>query len=167
MTVVASVLAGLGLAGVPAQPVAAQSRVVVPVVIQRPRPAPPRAAGTPSLHVTTRTASPQPGVTTTRVTVQDTSGAGRTLGLVPPVRTLATVPVGTASVLIRVDRQPAPIGAGSGDRTRVTVEDVSAAGRTLGNPVPVAIQATAGRGHHTVTVTNDGPIDVPIVILAE
>jgi hypothetical protein len=165
-TVVASVLAGLGLAGVPAEPVAAQSRVVVPIIIQQPRSAPPRAAGPPSLHVTTRTGSPQPGVTTTRVTVADTTGAGRTLGLAPPVRALATVPLGTPSVLIRVDRQPAPI-VGAAGRTRVTVEDVSGADRTLGGPAPETVQAAAGHGRQTVTITSDAPIDVPIVILTE
>ena len=36
---VASVLAGLGLAGIPTGPATAQSRVIVPIVIQAPRPA--------------------------------------------------------------------------------------------------------------------------------
>jgi hypothetical protein len=163
--VAAIALAGLGLAGVAGEPVAAQSRVVVPIIIQRS--APQRSAGTPSLHVTTRTASPRPGVTTTRVTVRDTPGAGRDVSLSPTARPLATVPAGTPSVLIRVDRQPAPIGAGEGERTRVSVEDVSSAGRTLGGPAPASLQAAAGRGRQTVTILSDAPIDVPIVIVTD
>jgi hypothetical protein len=164
--VVASVLAGLGLTGTPVGPAAAQSRVIVPIVIQTPRAASPQSTRTPSIHVTTRTASPQPGVTTTRVTVRDSTGAGRSVGLSPVGRTMATVPAGTPSVLITVDRRLGPDGTGAPGRTRVTVEDVSHSNRVLGGPAPVSIQRAAGLGHQTLIITSEAPIDAPIVILA-
>jgi len=164
--VVASVLAGLGLAGPPAGPAAAQSRVIVPIVIQTQRAAPVQAARTPSVQVTTRTVSPQPGVTTTRVTVRDTTGAGRSVGLSPASRTMATVPAGTPSVLVTVDRRRGLDGSGAPGRTRVTVEDVSHSNRALGGPAPVSILRAAGLGQETLIITSEAPIDAPIVILA-
>jgi hypothetical protein len=163
--VVASMLAGLGL-GAPAGPVAAQSRVVVPIVIQAPRAAAPPSSGTSSVHVTTRTASPRPGVTTTRVTVRDSTGAGRTVGPSPAGRTLATVPVGTPSVLVTVDRRREPDGTGAPGQTRVTVEDVSRANHVLGGPAPASVYQAASRGDQTLIITSEAPIDAPIVILA-
>jgi len=163
--VVAGVLAALGLAGTPAGPAAAQSRVIVPIVIQTQRATPVQAARTPSIQVTTRTASPQPGVTTTRVTVRDTTGAGRSVDLSPASQTMATVPAGTPSVLVTVDRRRGPDGTGAPGWTRVTVEDVSHSNRALG-PAPVSIQRAAGLGHQTLIITSEAPIDAPIVILA-
>ena len=163
--VVASMLAGLGL-GAPAGPVAAQSRVVVPIVIQAPRAATPPSSGTSSVHVTTRTTSSRPGVTTTRVTVRDSTGAGRTVGPSPAGRTLATVPAGTPSVLVTVDRRREPDGTGAPGQTRVTVEDVSRANRVLGGPAPAAVYGAANRGDQTLIITSEAPIDAPIVILA-
>ena len=163
--IVASLVAGLGLAGIPTGPATAQSRVIVPIVIQAPPP-PARSTGTPSVQVTTRTASPQPGVTTTRVTVQDTTGAGRTGGLPPATGLMRTVPAGTSSVLITVDRRLGPDGTGAPGRTRVTVEDVSRSSRTSGGAAPVSIQRTAGLGQQTLIITSEAPIDAPIVILA-
>ena len=74
----AGVLTSVVLVGSSAVPAAAQSRVVVPIVIQAPPPrtaAPSRAQ---TIRVTTKTTSPQPGVASTRVTVRNTTGAGRT-----------------------------------------------------------------------------------------
>ena len=164
--IVASAIAGLGLAGIPTGPATAQSRVIVPIVIQAPPPASARSTGTPSVQVTTRTASPQPGVTTTRVTVRDTTGAGRTVDLPPATGVMTTVPAGTSSVLITVDRRLGPDGTGTPGRARVTVEDVSRSNRTLGGPVPVSIERTAGLGRQTLIITSEAPIDAPIVILA-
>ncbi len=164
--IVASVLAGLGLAGTSAGPATAQTRVIVPIVIQTQRAASPQSARTPSIHVTSRTASPQPGVTTTRVTVRDTTGAGRSVGLSPASQTMATVPAGTPSVLVTVDRRRGPDGAGAPGQTRVTVEDVSHSNRALGGPAPVSVQRAAGFGQQTLIITSEAPIDAPIVILA-
>jgi hypothetical protein len=184
-TVVASVLAGLGLAGVAVGPVAAQSRVVVvPIITQPQRAAPPTSAGrqsvqvtsTPtsagrqSVQVTTTTVSPQPGVTTTRITVQDTTG--RLLGVSPP-RTAAPQPGVTTTRITVQDTtgrllgvSPPPrmtVGADPGGQRQATVGD----GPTLVVPVLVTLPAASGGGHQTVTITTDGPIDVPIVILTE
>jgi hypothetical protein len=124
-------------------------------------------AGTTSLRVTTRTESPQPGVTTTRITVRDTSGANRSLSVVPPARTLVTVPAGTPSLLVTVDEAPGPRGSGVPDRTRVTTEEVSRAGRVAGGTFPVSSLHAAGSGQQTVTITSEAPIDTPIVILSD
>src|SRR6185295_16501171 len=97
---IAGLLTGLWLVSVAAGPALAQSRVIVPIVIQAPPRVTAPSAGTPSIHVTTRMASPQPGVTSTQVTVQDTTGAGRTVGLPPATGVMKTVPVGTPSVLV-------------------------------------------------------------------
>jgi hypothetical protein len=164
--VVAGVLAGLGLAGPLAGLAAAQTRVIVPIVIQTQRVASPQSGRTPSIHVTTRTASPQPGVTTTRITVRDSTGAGRSVGGSPVSRMMATVPAGTPSVLVTVDRRQGPDGAGAPGRTRVIVEDVSHSNRALGGPAPVSIQRAAGFGQQTLIITSEAPIDAPIVILA-
>jgi hypothetical protein len=164
-TLVVGMLAYLGLAGAPAGLALAQSRVVVPIVIRARRAAAPSSTATPTVRVTTRTTSPQPGVTATRVTVRETTGAGRVTGLAPTTRTLATVPAGTPSVLVTVDRRFGPDGAGAVGRTRVTVEDVSESNRTVGGAAPLSLQRSAGRGHATVIVTSDAPIDAPIVIL--
>jgi hypothetical protein len=213
---VAAVLAALGLVGSPAEPVAAQTRVVVPIVIPAPRPAAPRASAPTSVHVTTRTRSPQPGVTSTRVTVQDTSGAGRNLGasptaptlttvpaatsslqvttrtaspqpgvtatrimvrdpsragrdlgVSPTARMLTTVPLGTPSTLVTVESPVGPDGTPAAGRTRVIVDDVTAAGRVLGSSPPASSLRTAGPGRQTWTITSDEPIDTPIVILGQ
>jgi hypothetical protein len=165
-TVVASVLAGLGLVGLPPGPAAAQSHVIVPIVIRTQRAASPPPARTPSIHVTTRTTSPQPGMTTTSVTVVDTTGAGRIVGLSPATRTMMTVPAGTPSVRITVDRRLGPDGTGVAGQTRVTVEDVSQSNRVVGGPAPVSILRAARPGQQTLIITSEAPIDAPIVILA-
>jgi hypothetical protein len=87
------------------------------------------------------------------------------VGLAPTTRTLATVPAGTPSVLVTVDRRFGPAGAGTVGRTRVTVEDVSESNRAVGAAAPLSVQRGAGRGHATLIVTSDAPIDAPIVIL--
>jgi hypothetical protein len=164
--VAVGVFAGLGLSGTAASPAVAQSRVIVPIVIQAPRAPTASSASTPSLRVTTRTTSPQPGVTATRVTVGETRGFLRAVGLVPTTRTLATVPAGTPSVLVTVDRRLGPDGTGSPGRTRVTVKDVSESNRTVGGPAPLSFQRGAGPRHTTLIITSDAPIDAPIVILS-
>jgi hypothetical protein len=84
----------------------------------------------------------------------------------PATRTLSTVPVGTPSVLVTVDRRLAPRGTGAAGETRVTVEDVSRSGRVLGGPAPVSLLRGASPGQQTLVITSEGPIDAPIVILA-
>ena len=162
--VAAGILAGLTLAG--AAPAAAQSRVVVPIVVQAPRPATAPPARPQTIHVTTRTSTPQPGVTTTRVTVRDTTGAGKTVGVPPGAKTLGTVSPGTPSVLVTVDRRFAPDGSGAPGRTKIIVEDVSRSNRTLGGPASVSALKTASPGQQTLIITSEAPIDAPIVILA-
>jgi hypothetical protein len=164
--VVVSMLGALGLGAIPAGRAAAQSRVVVPIVIQAPRAGSPAPTGPTTLRTTTRTTSPQPGVTTTRVTVTNTTGSGRAVGGPPATQTLSTVPPGTPSVLVTVDRRLGPDGSGAPGQTRVIVRDVSQSGRTLGGPAPVSTLSTAGRGQETFIITSEAPIDAPIVILA-
>lgn len=167
--VVASVLGVLGLSGIPAAPAVAQSRVIVPIVIQAPRVAAPPATGTPTVHVTTRTTMPQPGVTSTNVTVTNTTGAGRAVGFPPAVQTMRTVPIGTPSVQVTVDRRlgpPGPAGSGVPGQTQITVQDVSQSGRAVGGPAPVSVFQSAGPGQQTFIITSEAPIDAPIVILA-
>jgi len=166
MVVGASILTSLALAGVAPAPAAAQSRVVVPIIIQAPRPAATAPSRTQSIHVTTRTASPQPGVTTSRVTVRDTTGAGRTVGMSAGAKTLGSVSPGTPSVLVTVDRRLEPDGSGAPGRTKIIVEDVSQSNRTLGGPAPVSALRTASPGQQTLIITSEAPIDAPIVILA-
>ncbi|HEY7601906.1 MAG TPA: hypothetical protein VIB60_05325 [Methylomirabilota bacterium] len=72
-TVVLSVVMGLGLGGLSAIPAPAQTRVVVPIIVRSPSLGA-AASGRPSVQVTTRTVSPQPGVTQTQVTVRNTTG---------------------------------------------------------------------------------------------
>ena len=163
--VVASVLGALGFAGIPAGRAAAQSRVIVPIVIQAPRTGS-ASTGTPTVRATTRTTSPQPGVTATQVTVTNTTGAGRTVGLPRATQTLTTVPVGTPSVLVTVDRRLGPDGSGAPGQTRVTVRDVSQSGRVLGGPPAASLLQGAGSGQQTFIITSEAPIDAPIVILA-
>ena len=166
MAAMVSALVGLGLVGSAPEPVAAQTRVVVPIVIQVPRAAPLRASmPSSSVTVTTRTQPSPPGTTTTRITVRDTSGAGRDLSVSPRARTDAIASSGTSSVLVTVDRSLGPAGPGTPGRTRVTVEDVSRAGRALGGPVPTSSQRMAGLGQQTWTIASDEPIAAPIVIL--
>jgi hypothetical protein len=49
--------------------------------------------------------------------------------------------------------------------TEVTVSDVSQANRVLGGPAPIAVQRAAGLGRQTLTITSEGPIETPIVIV--
>src|SRR5262245_42461327 len=176
---IAGLLTSLGLAGAAPGPALAQSRVIMPIVIQVPPRATTPLVGTPSTHVTTRTTTPQPGVTTTRITVQDTTGAGRTVGvspgaggivgMSPGTGALTTVRPGTPSVLVTVDQRVAPNtpgATGAVNQTRVTVSDVSQSGRVLGGSPAVSPLRGAGRGQQTLVITSDAPIDAPIVILA-
>jgi len=163
---VGSVLGVLGFGGVLASPAAAQSRVIVPIVIQAPRAGVPSTTGTSTVHVTTRSTSPQPGVTTTRVTVTNTTNAGRAVGFPPAIQTRSTVPVGTPSVLVTIDRRLGPDGSGAPGQTRVIVSDVSQSGRAVGGPPALSMLSTAGRGQETFIITSEAPIDAPIVILA-
>jgi hypothetical protein len=164
--VVVSMLGALGLGAIPAGWAAAQSRVIVPIVIQAPRANSPAPTGPTTLRTTTRTTSPQPGVTATRVTVTNTTGSGQVIGGPPAMQTLSTVPPGTPSVLVTVDRRLGPDGSGASGQTRVIVRDVSQSGRTLGGPAPVSTLSAAGRGQETLIITSEAPIDAPIVILA-
>ncbi len=156
MAAMVSALVGLGLVGSAPEPVAAQTRVVVPIVIQVPRAAPPRAS-TPSssVTVTTRTQPSPPGTTATRITVRDTSGAGRDLSASPTARTQATAASGTSSVLVRTQTQPSPPGTTA---TRITVRDTSGAARDLSASPTARTHATASSGTSSVLVTVDRPL---------
>jgi hypothetical protein len=83
-TVVLSVVMSLGLGGLSAIPASAQTRVVVPIIVRQPNLGTAAPART-SVQVTTRTVSPQPGVTRTHVTVRDTTGfSGYSGSATPP-----------------------------------------------------------------------------------
>jgi hypothetical protein len=165
--IVASVLGVLSLGAFPAGPAAAQSHVVVPIVIRAPRASVPSTTGTPTVKVTTQTTSPRVDVTATRVTVTNTTGAPQTVGTPPGTRVDAIVPSGTRSVLITVDRSRIPNGTGAPRETRVTIRDVShsvgAAGGRAGGSVRGVDSAQGGP---TLIITSEAPIDAPIVILA-
>jgi molybdopterin converting factor small subunit len=150
--VVASVLVSLGLAGPAVERASAQTRVVVPIVIQAPRATPSRASAPSSVHVTTRTGSSQPGVSTTHISVRDTSGASRSLSAQPSVRTLATTPSGATSLQVTTRTESRGPGVTA---TRVTVHDTTGAGRTLGVPTPAGSLATAPHGASSILVTVD------------
>ena len=165
MVASASILTSLAMAVVASAPADAQSRVVVPIIIQAPRPAAAAPSRTQSIHVTTRTTSPQPGVTTSRVTVRDTTGAGRTVGMSAGAKTLGSVSADTPSVLVTVDRRLEPDGSGAPGRTKIIVEDVSQSNRTLGGPAPVSALRTASPGQQTLIITSEATIEATILIL--
>ena len=158
-------LGAVGLGVIPAGSAAAQSRVLVPIVIQAPRASSSSSAATPTIRVQTGTVSPQPGVTATRVTVTNTTGAGRTVGVTPPATVRATVAPGTPSVLVIVDRRLGPDGGGVPGETRLTVRDVSRSQQTLGVPPATSVRQAASPGQQTFIITSEAPIDAPIVIL--
>jgi hypothetical protein len=137
-TAVVGVLAGVGLAGFSVEPVMAQSRVVVPIIVQQPRSAPSTPART-SIQVTTQTVSPRPGVTQTRVTVRDTTGIR---GFASPGSSVGLNPRGAP---------PAP----RTDSPAVIV------------PFPVTLQAAPGVDRQSVIITSEGPIDAPIIVLTD
>jgi hypothetical protein len=175
----AGAVLGLGAAALLAGPAAAQSRVVVPIVIPRATaPAPRAAGGLPparavtapsrgtSVVVTTERTAPRSGVTETRVTVENAPGAVR-LGAPAGVASRGSVSRDAQSVLIRVERPTVPPPAGAAPApTRITVRDVSRAVRDAGPP-PVESRAAASAGTHTVTIVGDAPVETPIVILAD
>jgi hypothetical protein len=161
---VTTVIAGAAIVALFPSLTQAQARVIVPILVPTP-PAAASSAGPSSIHVTTRTVSPRSGVTTTEVTVRDTTGAVRRVGPAAGSQ-LATAPVGTRAVLVTVERRTGPDGAGPAGTTSVTVEDVSHASRVVGGPAPLATLRTASPGQETVTLTSEAPIDAPIVILA-
>ena len=152
VAVVAGILGSLGLTSPAVAPAVAQVRVVVPIVIQAPR-APSTRGSTPSsVHVTTRRTSPQPGVTTTRIIVRDTSGASRNLSVLPGTRTLATAPIGATSLQVTTRTESLQPGVTT---TRVTVRDTSGAGRDLGVPPTARTLATVPVGTPSLVVTVD------------
>ena len=113
--VAASGLGALGLGGLLAGPVAAQSRLIVPIVIQVPRAAAP-GAPLPSVTITTRTGSAPSGRSTTQITVQDATGAAS----ISPVA--GSAPSGRST-------------------TQITVQDATGAASIF----PVAGSAPSGR----------------------
>ncbi len=164
-----------------ATPLAAQTRVIVPIIVSRPGAAAVRGLSTgqaattlaPAVAVTTRSVSPAPGVTATEVTVHDATGAVRATNLPPAAVTGATQPAGARTLLIRVERQPAPGVDGSAGQTatRVIVRDGTGALRAVG-PAPIQNQAAASGATGTVTITGDAgagdaSLETPIVILGE
>ncbi len=214
-TAVLSVVMGLGLAGVSVISASGQTRVVVPIIVRQPSlgAAPART----SVQVTTRTSSPQSGVTQTQVTVRDTTGIRGYSGSVPtglpPGATQVTVrdttgirgysgsvpsglPPGTTQVTVRdttgirgySGSVPAGLPPGT---TQVTVRDTTgvrgfappgsrvgvnpgsgpsaprADGPAVIVPFPVTRQAAAGGDLQSVIITSEGPIDFPIIILAD
>jgi hypothetical protein len=189
-TAVVGVLAGVGLAGFSVEPVMAQSRVVVPIIVQQPRSAPSTPART-SIQVTTQTVSPRPGVTQTRVTVRDTTGIRGHASSVPtglsPGVTRVTVRDTTG---IRGHASSVPTGLSPG-ATQVTVRDTTgirgfaSPGSSVGLnprgappaprtdspavivPFPVTLQAAPGVDRQSVIITSEGPIDAPIIVLTD
>jgi hypothetical protein len=164
-------LVGLALAGVPAAPAWAQSRVVVPIVIQAPRPTVPTATGTSSVAVRTQTLSPRPGVTTTLVTVTNTTG--RALGVVPPVGASTRAP-GPAPGIGPTPRLGPNLGSAAMAlppgvvRSRVTLEDTAVGTPGVVGRAPTTLTVTrwhTGLGQEKVSITSEAPIDAPIVIL--
>jgi hypothetical protein len=131
---VTSVIAGLGLAGLPSAPASAQGRVVVPIIIRQPGFAASPSAPT-SVQVTTRTVSPQPGVTRTDVRIQDTTGvAGYASGRA------GTREPGVSRVTIQDTTGVAGYATGRSSSsqpgvTRVTIQDTTGvAGYASGRP---------------------------------
>jgi hypothetical protein len=137
---VTSVVVGLGLGlggGLPAAPVSAQTGVMVPIVIRQPGAAVSAPART-SVQVTTRTVSPQPGVTQTHVTIRDTTGvagyaSGRPQSTEPGV-TRVTIQ-DTTGVAGYASGRPLSTEPGV-TRTHVTIQDTTGingfSSRTLG-----------------------------------
>jgi hypothetical protein len=224
---VTSVVAGLGLAGLPSAPASAQGRVVVPIIIRQPGSgAPAAAAPTTSVEVTTRTVSPRPGVTRTDVRIQDTTGvagyaSGRGRAPEPGVSRVtiqdATGVAGYASgrplspqpgvTRVTIQDTTGVAGYASGrpqttepgvTRTHVTIQDTTGVNgfssarlgwiragepQPVGVPsvppgsptvdngsgviVPVILQRGPGGRLQSLTITTDGPIDTPIVILGQ
>ena len=150
-TVAAIVLTGLGLFE-GSTPVAAQTRVVAPIIVRVPAPAP----GASSLVITTRTLSYRPGQTTTRVTVRDSSGAAQQ-SVSPIVRPLATVPTGAPS--LQVTTQTLTHRPGE-TITRVTVRDSSGAGQQSVSPI-VRPLATVPTGAPSLQVTTRTVLNRP------
>jgi len=217
-TIVTSLIVGLGLAGLLPGPLGAQTRLVVPIVIQGMRSASPPAAA-PSIQITTRTLSPQPGVTRTEVTVRDTTGFHGFSGMrssLRPGETRVTVQDATGvhgfSGVRRNPAQPGEArvtvqdttglsGFSSGrsrglppgtTTTHVTLQDTTglsgfASGRppallgaattsgplpapgdgsTVVVPFPMPLRPPMGGTPQSLTITAEGPIDAPIVILS-
>jgi hypothetical protein len=105
---VAVLMASVGLVAMSAEAARAQARVVVPISIPAPPAGSTLIARPPSVTVTTRTASPQPGVTTTPVTVRDTTGAMRSVGTRGVTSQLGTASLARQTVTIT---STAPIDA--------------------------------------------------------
>jgi hypothetical protein len=215
-TIATSLILGLGLAGLSEGQAGAQTRVIVPIVIQAPRTAAP-----PAVQITTRTVSPQPGVTRTDVTVQNTTGvqgfssAGRSrlqagetrvtvqdatgvLGFSNTRR--STLQPGESRVTVRdttgvsgfaSNRSSMPPPGGT--VTHLTLQDKTGTsgfasarlralppttpapgplpapgdgGSSLVVPFPVTLGPAVG-GSQSLTITTEGPIDAPIVILGQ
>jgi hypothetical protein len=193
-TLVTRLIAFLALAGLPAGPVLAQTRVVVPIVIQAPRVASPQAAPT-SVQITTRTVSPRTGGTRTEVTVQDTTGVhgfSRVSRSAPPSGETRVTVQDTTGVRGFSSRRPSVLSPGA-TTTHVTVQDTTGvqgfssvrsgplpgatmtpgqlpaagdAGSTVVVPFPVTLRPVTAGSLQSLTITTEGPIDAPIVILA-
>jgi hypothetical protein len=223
---VTSVIVGLALGGLPPTPASAQTRVIVPIVIRQPGTVAPAAAARTSVEVTTRTVSPQAGVTRTDVRIRDTTGvagyaSGRTQTAEPGVSRVtirdttgvagygSTRPhspqPGVTRVTIRDTTGVAGYASGRSQttdpgvtRTHVTIQDttgvngfssarpgwiragvpqpVDARSVPPGSPtvddgsgviVPVLVRRGPGGQPQSLTITTDGPIDTPIVILGQ
>jgi hypothetical protein len=194
-TLVTRLIAFLGLAGLPAGPVLAQTRVVVPIVIQAPRVASPQAAPT-SVQITTRTVSPRMGGTRTEVTVQDTTGVrgfSRVSRSAPPSGETRVTVQDTTGVRGFSSRRPSVLSPGAAT-TQVTVQDTTGvqgfssirssplpgatmtpgqlpapgdAGSTVVVPFPLTLRPVTAGSLQSLTITTEGPIDAPIVILAQ
>ena len=121
-------LAGVGVCAGPVPPVLAQARVVVPIVVPLPRSAPLPAGGPTSVLVTTQTLSSPTGLTTTRVTVRETSGASRNLTVSTAARSMTTVSPGASSLRVTTVSSSSPAGLTT---TRVTVRETSGASQNL------------------------------------
>ena len=162
--VVTSVVMSLGLGGVLVIPASGQTRVVVPIIVRQPSRGVAAPART-SVQVTTRTSSPQPGVTQTQVTVRDTTGIRGYAGSVP-----TGLPPGATQVTVR-DTTGIRGFLSPGSRAGVNPGGGLSAPRADGPavvvPFPVTHRAAGGGDLRSVIITSEGPIDFPIVILAD
>lgn len=169
-------VAGLGsLAVALAAPAAAQLRMGgAPVSVQRSTSVSARTE-----TITIRTDTLRPGVSETRITVRDGAPGLRATNGPPGAQTLSTVPMGTRSIRVLVERDGSPArpssrpaahghAADPARETRVTVSDVSRASGTLGGPPLVGALSTARGPRQTVTIIGDGGSDdAGILIVVE
>ena len=141
--VAASGVGALGLGGLLAGPVAAQSRLIVPIVIQVPRTAAQPGAQPPSVIITTRTGSAPSGVSTTQITVQDATGAVRDASA-PPRAGSGRPGVSTTQITVQ-DTTGAVRDASNASRGVSAIGRTQASSPSLGaSSTQITVQSTTG-----------------------